>query len=56
MNVVKCPWCAAELDLGSTGEDLSDTRYKLTWPGAARTSVTDLRVDDLVRHFQCPRL
>jgi hypothetical protein len=29
---VKCPWCAAEVDLGPTGEDLSDTRYKLTCP------------------------
>jgi hypothetical protein len=47
MNVVKCPWCAAEVDLGPTGEDLSDTRYKLTCPLlhvhlAAGGDVTDL--------------
>jgi hypothetical protein len=32
MNAVKCPWCAAEVDLGPTGEDLSDTRYKVVCP------------------------
>jgi hypothetical protein len=47
MNVVKCPRCAAEVDLGPTGEDLSDTRYKVICPVllvhlTAASEVTDL--------------
>jgi hypothetical protein len=47
MHVVKCPWCAAEVDLGPTGEDPSDTRYKVVCPVllvhmAAGGDVTDL--------------
>ena len=31
-NVVTCPRCRAETDLGPTGDDLSDTGYRLTCP------------------------
>jgi hypothetical protein len=32
MTAVKCSNCSAEVDLGPTGQDLSDTRYKLSCP------------------------
>jgi hypothetical protein len=47
MNVVKCPGCSAEVDLGPNGQDLTDTRYKLSCPVlhvhlVARSLDTDL--------------
>jgi hypothetical protein len=52
MNVVKCPWCAAEVDLGPTGEDLTDTRYKVICPVLAIHLAAGSEVTDL----ECPHM